>query len=96
MHWVDLDVKIFRVDNPHTKPLGVLGAAHPRRERDRPDVIFLSEAFTRPAMMRGLAKVGFQQSYTYFTWRNTKEELGSSTSPSSPPRRPTTCVRTSS
>ena len=73
--WIDLGVKIFRVDNPHTKPLGFwerlihdVNAAHP-------DVIFLSEAFTRPPMMRGLAKVGFQQSYTYFTWRNTKDDL---------------------
>jgi starch synthase (maltosyl-transferring) len=73
--WIDRGVRIFRIDNPHTKPLGFwerlihdVNAAHP-------DVIFLAEAFTRPPMMRGLAKVGFQQSYTYYTWRNTKEEL---------------------
>nr|WP_233255531.1 alpha-1,4-glucan--maltose-1-phosphate maltosyltransferase [Naasia lichenicola] len=77
LHWVGLDVKIFRVDNPHTKPLAFWERLiHDVNEID-PSVIFLSEAFTRPAMMRGLAKVGFQQSYTYFTWRNTKEELGS-------------------
>ncbi|WP_428832887.1 alpha-1,4-glucan--maltose-1-phosphate maltosyltransferase [Microbacterium flavum] len=74
-HWVSQGVKIFRVDNPHTKPLqfwewliGTVNAADP-------DVIFLSEAFTRPAVMRALAMVGFQQSYSYFTWRNTKAEL---------------------
>ena len=73
--WIDRGVRIFRIDNPHTKPLAFwerllhdVNAAHP-------EVIFLSEAFTRPPMMRGLAKVGFQQSYTYYTWRNTKEEL---------------------
>jgi starch synthase (maltosyl-transferring) len=74
-HWVAQGVKIFRVDNPHTKPLqfwewliGTVNAADP-------DVIFLAEAFTRPAVMRALAAVGFQQSYSYFTWRNTKAEL---------------------
>jgi len=77
MHWVRLDVKIFRVDNPHTKPLAFWERLIHDVNAADPDVIFLSEAFTRPAMMRGLAKVGFQQSYTYFTWRNTKEELGS-------------------
>jgi len=76
MHWVNLDVKIFRVDNPHTKPLAFWERLIHDVNAADPDVIFLSEAFTRPAMMRGLAKVGFQQSYTYFTWRNTKDELG--------------------
>ena len=73
--WIARGVKIFRVDNPHTKPfafwewaLGEIRAAHP-------DAIFLSEAFTRPKVMRYLAKVGFSQSYSYFTWRNTKTEL---------------------
>lgn len=73
--WIDHGVTAFRVDNPHTKPLPFwewliadVNAAHP-------DVIFLAEAFTRPAMMHTLAKIGFHQSYTYFTWRNTKEEL---------------------
>ncbi|REE58482.1 alpha-1,4-glucan:maltose-1-phosphate maltosyltransferase [Streptomyces sp. 3212.3] len=73
--WMGHGVRIFRVDNPHTKPVvfweRVLGEVN-RRD---PDVIFLAEAFTRPAMMRTLAQVGFQQSYTYFTWRNTKGEL---------------------
>ena len=75
LHWVGHGVKVFRVDNPHTKPvafwewlIGEVQSAHP-------DVVFLSEAFTRPAMMSTLAKVGFSQSYTYFTWKNTKAEL---------------------
>ncbi len=73
--WVDEGVRIFRVDNPHTKPFPfwewALGSL-----RDRyPDVIFLSEAFTRPRIMHRLSRVGFNQSYTYFTWRNTAEEL---------------------
>ncbi|MCY0905653.1 alpha-1,4-glucan--maltose-1-phosphate maltosyltransferase [Arthrobacter sp. H14-L1] len=73
--WIAQGVKIFRVDNPHTKPvwfwewlLGTVNAAHP-------EVVFLAEAFTRPAMMRALGRAGFQQSYSYFTWRNTKEEV---------------------
>ncbi len=73
--WIDHGVTAFRVDNPHTKPLEFwewliadVNAAHP-------DVIFLAEAFTRPAMMHALAKVGFHQSYSYFTWRNTREEI---------------------
>ncbi|WP_337270749.1 alpha-1,4-glucan--maltose-1-phosphate maltosyltransferase [Oryzifoliimicrobium ureilyticus] len=73
--WVDQGVKLFRVDNPHTKPLPfwewLIGDI---RER-HPDVVFLSEAFTRPKVMYRLAKVGFSQSYTYFTWRNTRWEL---------------------
>ncbi|MGC5615319.1 alpha-1,4-glucan--maltose-1-phosphate maltosyltransferase [Georgenia sp. Z1491] len=74
--WVDHGVTLFRVDNPHTKPLDfwhrVLTDFHARH----PEVVFLAEAFTRPAMMRTLGAIGFHQSYTYFTWRNTKEELG--------------------
>jgi len=73
--WIDHGVTAFRVDNPHTKPLEFwewlladVRAAHP-------DVLFLAEAFTRPAMMQTLARIGFHQSYTYFTWRNTKKEL---------------------
>ncbi|PRY02110.1 alpha-1,4-glucan--maltose-1-phosphate maltosyltransferase [Allonocardiopsis opalescens] len=73
--WMDHGVRIFRVDNPHTKPVAfwqrLLGEIH---ESD-PDVLFLAEAFTRPAMMHTLAKIGFHQSYTYFTWRNSKEEI---------------------
>lgn len=73
--WVDEGVKIFRVDNPHTKPLPFLEwLIADIRGRD-PDVLFLAEAFTRPAMMKRLGKIGFNMSYTYFTWRNTKAEL---------------------
>jgi len=73
--WVEQGVRTFRVDNPHTKPLD-FWAWLIREVQDRdPDVIFLSEAFTRPKIMRALAKAGFTQSYTYFTWRNFKEEL---------------------
>jgi len=73
--WVDRGVKIFRVDNPHTKPVPFWEwLIADIRSRD-PEVVFLSEAFTRPAMMTTLAKVGFGQSYTYFTWKNTKAEL---------------------
>jgi starch synthase (maltosyl-transferring) len=74
-HWVDRGVSIFRVDNPHTKPLWVWQRLISQVNADRPDVIFLAEAFTRPPMMRALAEAGFQQSYTYFTWRNDKEGL---------------------
>nr|WP_298964335.1 alpha-1,4-glucan--maltose-1-phosphate maltosyltransferase [uncultured Halomonas sp.] len=73
--WVDEGVKIFRVDNPHTKPLPFWEwLIADIRQRD-PDVIFLAEAFTRPAMMLRLGKLGFTQSYTYFTWRHTKAEI---------------------
>lgn len=75
LFWIGHGVKIFRVDNPHTKPLPFWEWMI-REIKDRhPDVIFLSEAFTRPKMMNRLAKIGFTQSYTYFTWRNTKQEL---------------------
>ena len=73
--WIDRGIRIFRVDNPHTKPLGFWERLLHDVNSAHPDVIFLAEAFTRPPMMRGLAKVGFQQSYTYFTWRNTRAEL---------------------
>ena len=68
-------VRIFRVDNPHTKPVIFWERVIADINRTDPDVIFLAEAFTRPAMMHTLAQIGFQQSYTYFTWRNTKQEL---------------------
>ena len=75
LFWVDQGVKVFRVDNPHTKPVPfwewMIGEVLDRH----PDVIFLAEAFTRPKMMKQLAKIGFTQSYSYFTWRNTKAEL---------------------
>ncbi len=75
MHWISQGVKIFRVDNPHTKPLWFWEWLIARVTASDPDVVFLAEAFTRPAPLRSLAAVGFQQSYTYFTWRNTKREL---------------------
>jgi len=74
-HWVREGVRIFRVDNPHTKPLQFWEWLIATVNAADPDVIFLAEAFTRPAVMRALAAVGFQQSYSYFTWRNTKAEL---------------------
>ncbi len=74
-HWIAQGVKIFRVDNPHTKPLQFWEWLIATVSAEHPDVVFLAEAFTRPAPLRGLAKAGFQQSYTYFTWRNTKPEL---------------------
>ncbi|GAA1875740.1 alpha-1,4-glucan--maltose-1-phosphate maltosyltransferase [Myceligenerans crystallogenes] len=73
--WIDRGVTLFRVDNPHTKPLNFWEWLLAEVHRTNPEVIFLSEAFTRPAMMQTLARIGFHQSYTYFTWRNTKEEL---------------------
>jgi starch synthase (maltosyl-transferring) len=74
-HWIGLGVSIFRVDNPHTKPLDFWEWLLAEIARERPDIVFLAEAFTRPPMMQSLAAVGFQQSYTYFTWRNAKWEL---------------------
>ncbi|MET0828579.1 MAG: maltotransferase domain-containing protein [Microbacterium sp.] len=74
-HWIAQGVKIFRVDNPHTKPLQFWEWLIATVSADHPDVVFLAEAFTRPAPLQGLALAGFQQSYTYFTWRNTKLEL---------------------
>ena len=75
LHWVDHGVKVFRVDNPHTKPLPfwewLIAEVHAKHH----EVIFLAEAFTRQAMMHTLAKVGFDQSYTYFTWKNGRHEL---------------------
>ncbi len=75
LFWIGEGVRIFRVDNPHTKPVvfweWLIGEIHDRH----PEVVFLAEAFTRPRMMEKLAKIGFSQSYTYFTWRSSKEEL---------------------
>jgi starch synthase (maltosyl-transferring) len=73
--WADEGVRIFRVDNPHTKPFRFWEWMIAEARRTRPDLIFLAEAFTRPKVMYHLAKLGFAQSYTYFTWRNTKWEL---------------------
>ena len=75
VYWVEQGVKVFRVDNPHTKPLPFWEWLIAEVRSVDPDVIFLAEAFTRPPMMAALAKAGFSQSYTYFTWKNTKAEL---------------------
>ncbi|MFA7670005.1 MAG: alpha-amylase family glycosyl hydrolase, partial [Burkholderiaceae bacterium] len=75
LFWVHQGVQIFRVDNPHTKPLPFWQWMLREVRSRHPDILFLSEAFTRPAMMYRLGKLGFSQSYTYFTWRNTKQEL---------------------
>ena len=73
--WIDAGVSIFRVDNPHTKPFVFWEWLIGEIKKDSPEIIFLSEAFTRPKVMYRLAKIGFTQSYTYFAWRNTKWEL---------------------
>ena len=75
LFWADRGVRIFRVDNPHTKPIAFWEYLIKGVREKYPDTIFLSEAFTRPKMMKALAKAGFNQSYTYFTWRNSKREL---------------------
>ncbi|MCG6920794.1 MAG: alpha-1,4-glucan--maltose-1-phosphate maltosyltransferase [Acidobacteria bacterium] len=74
-HWVDEGVRIFRVDNPHTKAFRFWEWMIAEVRREHPDVLFLAEAFTRPKVMYQLAKLGFSQSYTYFAWRNTKGEI---------------------
>ena len=74
-HWIGFGIKAFRVDNPHTKPVNFWYRLITEIKQDHPDVIFLAEAFTRPAMMHGLGKIGFTQSYTYFTWRTAKQEI---------------------
>lgn len=73
--WIDQGVRIFRVDNPHTKPFPFWEWVIGEIKQQHPEVIFLAEAFTRPHVMLRLAKIGFSQSYTYFAWRNTKQEL---------------------
>ena len=76
LFWVEqCDIKVFRVDNPHTKPFYFWGWLIAEIKKKHPDVLFLAEAFTRPKIMNELAKQGFTQSYTYYTWRNTKAEL---------------------
>ena len=75
LFWIDHGVRIFRVDNPHTKPFAFWEWLISEVKRDYPEVVFLSEAFTRPKVMHRLAKLGFDQSYTYFTWRDTKWEI---------------------
>ena len=74
-HWIGHGVRIFRVDNPHTKPIAFWAWLIGEVQAEHPEVLFLSEAFTRPKMMQVLAKVGFSQSYTYFTWRESAAEL---------------------
>lgn len=73
--WIEQGVRVFRVDNPHTKPFPMWEWLITEIKKAHPETIFLSEAFTRPSIMHRLAKLGFSQSYTYFTWRNTKHEL---------------------
>ena len=75
LRWCDAGVTVFRVDNPHTKPVPFWEWLIAEVRKPHPETVFLSEAFTRPAMMTLLAKAGFSQSYTYFTWKNTKPEL---------------------
>ena len=76
LFWIEeCDIKIYRVDNPHTKPFYFWGWLIGEIKKKHPDVLFLAEAFTRPKIMNELAKQGFSQSYTYFTWRNSKKEL---------------------
>jgi len=75
LHWVEQGVRIFRVDNPHTKPIDFWHALIGEVKRVDPEVLFLAEAFTRPAVLAGLGKIGFSQSYTYFTWRTTAGEI---------------------
>ena len=74
-HWIECGVKIFRVDNPHTKSINFWEWAIEETHKKYPEIIFLAEAFTKPALMHQLAKAGFNQSYTYFTWRNFRHEL---------------------
>jgi starch synthase (maltosyl-transferring) len=76
LFWIERGVRVFRVDNPHTKPFAFWEWLIGEVRRGHPDVVLLAEAFTRPAVMQRLAKLGFSQSYTYFTWRTTKAELG--------------------
>ena len=96
--WMDHGVRIFRVDNPHTKPLPFWQRLLADIAATDPDVLFLAEAFTRPAMMHALAKIGFHQSYTYFTWRNTAAELSEYlrelSGPAAPYMRPNFFVNT--
>jgi starch synthase (maltosyl-transferring) len=74
-YWIERGVKIFRVDNPHTKPLAFWEWVIAEIQREHPDTIFFAEAFTRPKRMKSLAKLGFTMSYTYFTWKNTESEI---------------------
>lgn len=75
LHWIGQGVRIFRVDNPHTKPVELWHWLIWRVKQEHPDVLFLAEAFTKPSLLYGLARIGFSQSYTYFTWRDSAAEL---------------------
>jgi starch synthase (maltosyl-transferring) len=75
LYWIDCGINVFRVDNPHTKPYYFWGWVIAEIKKQHPDVLFLAEAFTRPKVMQQLAKKGYTQSYTYFTWRDSKHEL---------------------
>jgi len=75
LYWIEQGIRIFRVDNPHTKPFEFWEWLIAGIKSQYPEVLFLSEAFTRPKVMYRLSKLGFTQSYTYFAWRNTKREL---------------------
>ena len=75
LYWIEQGIRIFRVDNPHTKPFDFWEWLITDIKNRHPDVLFLAEAFTRPKVMYELAKLGFTQSYTYFAWRNAKREL---------------------
>jgi starch synthase (maltosyl-transferring) len=75
LFWMEQGITIFRIDNPHTKPIPFWHWVIAEVQKVNPDIIFLSEAFTRPKIMASLAKVGFTQGYTYFTWRVSKQEL---------------------
>ncbi len=75
LHWIELGIRIFRIDNPHTKPFRFWEWLIAEIQKEHPDVLFLAEAFTRPKVMYHLAKLGFSQSYTYFAWRNAKWDL---------------------
>ncbi|WP_158838848.1 alpha-1,4-glucan--maltose-1-phosphate maltosyltransferase [Polaribacter sp. L3A8] len=75
LYWIDCGINVFRVDNPHTKPYFFWGWVIAEVKKQHPDVLFLAEAFTRPKVMQQLAKQGYTQSYTYFTWRDSKHEL---------------------
>jgi starch synthase (maltosyl-transferring) len=96
LFWADRGVLSFRVDNPHTKPFPFWEWIIAEVRKTHPEAIFLSEAFTRPKVMKRLAKVGFNQSYTYYTWRSTKAELTEYLEELTTSDAPTSCGRTSS
>ena len=109
LFWIGHGVKTFRVDNPHTKPFAFWEWVIAEVRRDHPDVVFLTEAFTKPKKLLHLAKLGFSQSYSYFTWKNADWEIqqwlervhsrptsSSTTAATSSRTRPTSCTSTCS